>query len=380
MAAVIDPADWKSLNGLRIAFIVPYPRHSAPSQHLKFEQYFAIFNSVGIDITHFPFMDEPFYKMVYRPGQTVEKIARTLARGWRRFCDLRALRRKADLVYLHLEAAPIPVTWFEDLLFASRMPVVYDIDDLVYLRHSSDTNRLMRWVSREKKIPTLIRRATEVIVCTDYLRRYAETFNRRVTIISSTINTTAYRVDSTRYERHDPLTVGWSGSVTTSGYLSALAPILAKLQKEIPFKFRLIGNPNGCLPGVVVEALPWRRETEVPDLAKIDIGLYPLPDEPWVMGKSGLKALQYMGLGIPTIATDTPVNRTLISPGENGFLVRSHVEWESTLRSLLVAPMQRKAIGMAGRKTVEERYSVGVTAPVYLSVLHRAVSQAAPAC
>ena len=33
------------------------------------------------------------------------------------------------------------------------------------------------------------------------------------------------------------------------------------------------------------------------------MGFYPLPNEKRVFGESGLKAIQYMALGIPTIAT-----------------------------------------------------------------------------
>ena len=36
----------------------------------------------------------------------------------------------------------------------------------------------------------------------------------------------------------------------------------------------------------------------------IDIGIYPVFNDEWTLGKSGLKSLQFMALGIPTIATN----------------------------------------------------------------------------
>jgi hypothetical protein len=38
--------------------------------------------------------------------------------------------------------------------------------------------------------------------------------------------------------------------------------------------------------------LAWSESIELEVLQKFDIGLYPLHDEEWVLGKSGLKAIQ----------------------------------------------------------------------------------------
>ncbi len=89
----------------------------------------------------------------------------------------------------------------------------------------------------------------------------------------------------------------------------------------------------------------WSSASEVTDLQRIDIGLYPLPDEEWVLGKSGLKALQYMALGIPTVATAVGANFRVIEDGVSGFLVRSDSEWIDALSRLIDDPELRLRIG-----------------------------------
>ena len=85
--------------------------------------------------------------------------------------------------------------------------------------------------------------------------------------------------------------------------------------------------------------------SEVQDLQEIDIGLYPLPDEEWVLGKSGLRALQYMGLGIPIVTTKIGANSRIIQDGENGFLVSDQKEWKDRLLDT----------GFSGRESSRDR-------------------------
>src|SRR5688500_15331287 len=122
--------------------------------------------------------------------------------------------------------------------------------------------------------------------------------------------------------------------------------------------------------------MEWRSETEVSDLASIDIGLMPLPDDKWSKGKCGLKALQYMALGIPTVCSPVGVNSTIITDGENGFIADTKEEWIAKLKSLLHSPELRQRIGSAGRKTVEGEYSAKAQAPRVLKIFESVVSSA----
>ena len=127
---------------------------------------------------------------------------------------------------------------------------------------------------------------------------------------------------------------------------------------------------------VDAEAMPWRAATELDDLGAIDIGVMPLPDDNWSKGKCGLKALQFMALGIPTICSPVGVNTDIIQDGENGLLASSEAEWVEKLTRLLRSAELRRRLGDAGRATIEQKYSAAIQAPrvyeVFKSVLRDA--------
>jgi glycosyltransferase involved in cell wall biosynthesis len=144
--------------------------------------------------------------------------------------------------------------------------------------------------------------------------------------------------------------------------------VLKKISNAHSVKILVIGDVSFNIDGVELEALPWRESTEVDDLRRIDIGLYPLPDEPWVYGKSGLKALQYMALGIPTVASAVGMNFKVIEDGVSGFLVKDDHEWITIIERLINDPDLRARVGEASRLRVLNTYSVKVNQPTYLSI------------
>ena len=217
-----------------------------------------------------------------------------------------------------------------------------------------------------------MRRARHIITCTPALDKFARQFNQNTTDISSTINTNTYQpVNSYSNIAGKPITLGWSGSHSTERYLSLLADVLREVAKQRNIRLIVIGSGNFTIPGVQVESIAWNSETEVADLQRIDIGLYPLPDDPWVYGKSGLKALQYMALGIPTVATAIGTNFRVIHHEKCGLLVKTDQEWITGLLDLIDNPEKRRSLGLAGRDRVEKYYSIKANQNVYLAIFDK---------
>ena len=169
-----------------------------------------------------------------------------------------------------------------------------------------------------------------------------------------------------------PPVIGWTGSHSTLQHLDSLKVALQKLARREDFVLRVIGPGRYNLPGVRTESVTWRSSSEVADLRALDIGIMPLPDNPWTRGKCACKALQYMGLGIPTVCSPVGINSEIIEDGVNGLLADSTDEWIEKLTQLLRSADLRSHIGLAGRATVEAKFSARVQAPRVFEVLRTA--------
>jgi len=356
---------------MKIHFLVPHARDEAPGQRLKFEQYYERFRQEGFEVIHDMFYSSALYRRLGQPGLAGKLLGLAWACVKRLGCLWTAWR--SDAVYLFLEAVPAGPPVLEWLILRIlRRPLVYDIDDLVYLKKPGSRDPFPTLFNRKGKIEFIMKNARHVIVCTPHLEKEARRLNDHVTRISSTIDTVQY-VPKAAYHT-DVVTLGWSGSFSTAPYLHLLDRVLRELQQRHGVVIRVIGDAGFAIPGVKVEALPWRLESEVKDLLGIDIGLYPLPHEEWVLGKSGLKALQYMGLGIPTVLAPIGANLEIVEHGRNGLFADSEEEWLDALTRLIRNPALRERIGKAGRATVEERYSVAVNWPLYRDAVRGALA------
>ncbi|MBC7947564.1 MAG: glycosyltransferase family 4 protein [Chitinophagaceae bacterium] len=358
----------------KILVLCPHPVGYAPGQRLKYEQYFDHWKANGYDLTVSSFMSERMQKIVYKKGYFLEKIAWTIAGYGRRILDLFRIRQY-DVVYSFLWVTPFGPPVFEWMVAKLARKLIFDIDDLVYMKNE----RADKWYTslfkgREKPI-YLMKKADHVITCTPYLDTFVRKFNSKTTDISSTINTVTY-IPVNKFTNAGPITLGWSGSHSTIRYLSLLHPILKELRKEFDFKLLVMGDAGFTLEGINVEAHAWTEEKEIEILQRMDIGLYPLPlDEEWVYGKSGLKALQYMALGLPVIATAIGANFRVVSEGETGFLVTTPEQWLEKLRILINDPELRKRFGQKARERVQQHYSVIANQPVYLDILNKVTNE-----
>ena len=318
-------------------------------------------------------MSGAFQKIVYKKGMFLQKTFWTFAGYVRRIYDLLRIRNY-DVVYTFLWVAPFAPPVFEKLTRKLARKMIYDIDDLVFLNPPSSTNPLIHYLRSPKNHISLMKSADHVITCTPYLDSFVRRYNQHTTDISSTINTDLYKPKKD-YSVKEKFIIGWSGSHSTSKYLHLLDDVFRELAKTCSFKLLVMGDENFFLEGVETETLPWKESYEVEVISRFDVGVYPLPDEEWVLGKSGLKALQYMAAGIPTVATAIGTIFRIIKNGENGFLVNSKEEWKAVLSQLMKDQQLRERIGQKAAITVEDQYSINANKTVYLSILDQLTSK-----
>lgn len=355
----------------KILVICPFPQDVAAGQRLKYEQYFDHWRENGYDITVSSFMDIPMWKIVYTPGNYTAKVFGTLRGYFRRIRDIFRIGRY-DLVYVFMWVTPIGTSFFERLVRALSKRLIYDIEDNVLIEKSNEINPFIKIVKGTGKTKYLIKTADHVITSSPFLNDYCLGINKKkaCTYISSSVDTDRF-LPANSYSNERKVTIGWTGTFSSKIYLDLLQNVFLELKKRCDFRLRVIGNFQYGFPGIDLEVIHWTKEKEIEDLQGIDIGVYPLVQNNWVLSKSGLKAIQYMAFGLPTVATNVGTTPRIIQQLENGWLVKTDEEWIDALETLVKNPDLRRKIGEAARKTILENYSTHVIKSLYLSILNK---------
>jgi glycosyltransferase involved in cell wall biosynthesis len=312
-----------------------------------------------------------FWGIIYLKGNTLVKFYYTIIGYLKRIISLFQIG-KYDIVYVHLWVTPFGLPIFEWIYTKLSKKIIYDIDDMVFLGHSSDANSFIQSLKGKRKMIYLMKKANHVITCTPKLDEFVRKYNSKTTDISSTVDTNSRYLKKTDYSINNELVIGWSGSHSTSKYLYLLDDVLKRLSEKYKFKLLVMGDASFNIEGINVEAKEWKEEYEIDTLKQFDIGLYPLPNEDWVYGKSGLKAIQYMALGIPTVATAIGANFRIIENEKNGFLIEVDDEksWYNRIEQLILSEELREKLGKAGRKIIVEKYSIEANKQKYLDVFN----------
>jgi glycosyltransferase involved in cell wall biosynthesis len=363
---------------LRVLALSPVPYEGAGCR-FRLAQYQPHLASRGIDLTIEPFYDRRLFELVYKPGHHVSKAVHFLRQAAGRAAVLLS-RRRPDVVLIYREAFPIGPPFLEAALAALRIPLVYDFDDAVFLENTSEANRYVAALKCPWKTGAIIRRSDQVMAGNEYLASYARRYHAAVHVVPTSVDVTVFTPRGDAAGVDSAAVVGWIGTPTTAAYLAPLAPVLQAVARRHDFTFRVSGtsSPFTC-SGVRVENVSWSLEREVELFGTCQVGVYPLRDDEWAQGKCGFKAIQFMACGVPVVAAAVGVNREIIRDGVNGFLATTSAEWELKLTRLLGDADLRRRIGAAGRRTVEERYSVQVNAPRVADVIRQAAARPAVA-
>jgi len=351
---------------MKVLFITPYPKEG-PSSRYRVEQFIPYLEAKGCSCRVQSFMSSKCYKIVYKKGHLLGKLSCLFFGIIKRIIDF-SLALRSDVIFIHLEAYPFGPPIFEYALSILGKKIIYDLDDAIYLKRSG---KLIELLKCSWKIKEIIKLSRSVITCNDFLANYALKFNRNVSVVHTSVDTQIFT--PTQRELNRQLTIGWIGSHSTLIYLQRLKNVLAALSKKYDFTLKVIGAQDSVIsmPGVKNVNINWTLDGEVRELQSFDIGLYPLPNEQWVLGKTGFKTIQYMSVGIPAVVSDVGANKSIIVNGVNGFCVDTDDQWVDVIGKLIEDPNLRKSVGMAGRKAVEEKYSLRVSAPRIYEIIQK---------
>lgn len=341
----------------------------AASTRYRLLQYVPYLEQAGFCVQFEPLLDDAYLTRLFS-GQRAARadVVHAYVRRMQRMLS----SDEFDVIWIYFEALPWLPHWLESLLLRSRAPVIVDYDDAIFHRYDQHRFGVVRRLLGSK-IDSVMRNATVVTAGNAYLaERALNAGSQRVEIIPTVVDITRYGLKNWRESQQGEV-VGWIGSPSSAQHLSVIEGPVRELSREEAVKLRLVGAGNMAWTNIPVENLPWTQETEVQDIQSFDMGVMPLIDGPFERGKCGFKLIQYMACGIPVVGSPVGVNREIIRPGVNGFLAENASEWVSALRTLVKSPTLREQMGAAGRRIVEEKYSLQVTAPQLTAVFQSVV-------
>ena len=326
----------------------------------------------ALDHVCYRYRVEAFAWALREHGLALEPVP--LRRGtFRRVRQLRAACR-ADVVLLQRKLLPL---WQLRMLRRAAPCLIYDVDDAVFGRDSFHRKPHESW-QRLARFWATVYAADAITVGNDYLRHRAASYVEpdRVHVIPTCVEPKRYPL-AQHHRRGGAVRLVWIGQLATLPSLQGVQPQLAAAGAGLPgLELRVVCDGSPRLSGVRVVPRPWSSATEAAELAACDVGICWLPDDDWSRGKCGLKVLQYMAAGLPVVANPVGVNRRLVMHGQTGFLATGPAEWASAISQLARDPQLRQQMGDAGRRLVEEQFSVARWGPRFAAVVAETVRQA----
>ncbi len=353
---------------MRVGFLALQAPGCSPSQRYRVEAFADPLHARGITFDCHWVLDRDDLRTFYGQSSTAAKSAVATRALVRRLRSLATLR-PPDVWLVQREAFFLGGAWSE-WLAGRRAPVVFDFDDAIWIRATSAANARFARLKNVEKFPAIAALAHTVVAGNQYLADWAAPYARRLSIIPTCVDTELF-APMPALDRDGPVVVGWSGSASTLEHLRPLLPVLERLKARFGRRVavRVMGDPAFVHPPLDLVGEAWSLDAELALLRRMDIGVMPLPEDPWTRGKCGLKGLVAMSVGAATVMSPVGVNADIVDEGVNGFTARSDDEWLEVLSRLVEDAALRARVGAAGRQTVTDRYSVSRWAPVLADVL-----------
>ena len=359
---------------MRVLGLATYPVEAAATR-FRMIQFIEPLAEHGIELSVYPFLDSRLHGSLYDRSHWPRTAVGLALASVRRVRELwRA--RKADVLFVQREAmmfGPPIVEWLAINL--DRCPMVLDLDDATYVAYKSPTygrlGSMLKWFG---KTNDLIHWSRLVICGNREIASYVESKGRAAVVIPTVVDTTRFRPLPERQQTDVPV-IGWIGTHSTFPYVKTIFPVLERLAREHQFRLRLVGTgeDNIPIPGVKIENLTWTLAREIADFQSLDIGIYPIVEDDWSVGKSCFKAIQYMAVGVPFVVSPVGACQEIAEPGQTHFVARTEDDWYTHLSRLLSDEALRRRMGEVGRRYAVEHYSIEVHVPKLAEVLRSAV-------
>jgi glycosyltransferase involved in cell wall biosynthesis len=358
---------------MRVLVLTPYPYGTTAGPRSSFELWERVLREADINLDYAVFETAHLHEIIYQRGRVAAK-AFEMGRAYAQFVPKVRNVRKYDAVLVNREATLIGPAFIERWVAWRGTPLIYLLDDPLYIPYRSQANGWLTYLKVPWKVRTLCRLSSVVLANSPSHAAFARRQNANVWEIPSVVDADLYTGWLPRsQEDDDRVCVGWSGSPSTIGNLQLIRRALKAWSERRDVRLLFIGARDFGLPDVPHTAVPWRAETEVAELRRLDIGLLPVPQTAWAPHKFYLKLVQYMALGIVAVATPTGSNPTLIDDGVTGFLASTEAGWRESVERLIADPELRERCGRNAAEFARRRYTLQANAEKIVAAFRSAI-------
>jgi glycosyltransferase involved in cell wall biosynthesis len=341
---------------MKVLALVPYQLDFCAGQRFRIELWAKELAERGIQIEYLSFANDDLTTVLHQPGNVVKKGSMILSAFVRQLKNVLA-SDKPDLIFVYREAALIGPAVIEQIVRRWRVPIVYDLDEPLFIPLKSAANGNFTRLRFVSKVNKLFEISDSVFASCKALADYAKKYNDNVHIVPMTVDTERYKPLENKKANEKPI-VTWVGTRTNQPNVALAIPGLRKLREEIDFTLRIIADDPVEYEGLDVEFIKWKYDTEPGFLQESDIGIVPVEMSDWGPYKFFFKTIQYMSAGLPVVGSALGSNLENIEEGKNGFLATTEKDWHDHVKTLLKNANMREVFGREGRKSVLERFDI----------------------
>jgi glycosyltransferase involved in cell wall biosynthesis len=296
--------------------------------------------------------------------------------------EVESILREADTNATLVLARALPTDGDLRRLRNAYDRLIFDFDDAIYavppaLSESSSAKAVKRAArlllrgsrnasSRRRPLIRALRAVDVAVAGNEVLAEFAKRYATRVEVIPTTIQPVASPFGSPP----DTPVLVWVGLPSNLQHLALIREALLRLRATREFRLRIISSSPWEDAELPSEFVPWSEQSMRAALLASSVGLAPLVDDDWTRGKCALRAIQYGGHGLPTVAHPVGVTSRVVLDNHTGLLARSEGDWLAAIDTLLADPGRARRMGRAALDHVTANYSNDVAKARWRRVLY----------
>lgn len=237
-------------------------------------------------------------------------------------------------------------------------PVFFDFDDAIWTRPTNPYS----WITQQRvnlRFHFWLRNAKGVMVANKYLEAYATQYTNNVVVIPMSLDLDKWK-PLLRKKDSRKFIIGWVGAPHNLHVLESLNPVFEIIKEKFPHvSFHVFSGKKPAL-NIPFEYFPFFLGKEKNFVSNLDVGLLLLKNNPYDMGKSPIKSLQYLSCQVPVVGTWFGASNEILTK-ENSIMVESEMGLVETIGTLDSNPDLKKRLGESGREKISNNFNKDYT-------------------